>query len=229
MTAPYCAGAVWWGMLDFGEGERKKYFVLLNDCLQPGDHFFAAITTSQGAKRYRGETTAACGCPAAPCYRIEAGQEPCFSVTTWVQFDNAAPVTRERLDSMGRAGKSGFHGMLDPNRIRSVLNCALKSKDLPGRDADLIRRTLKAMSAPAKKPTAAPSAPKQPSPFAALQMRFERHCAGCKVEFWRIVEGFSKDDLPNIFEGTKGAPEGFVSTVEAGLDLAVEVRRCTCK
>ena len=70
MTAGYSAGSVWWGLMDFGDftGERKKFFVVLNDVSDDTDYFIAALTTSQG-KRYLGETSAACGCIVLPTRR----------------------------------------------------------------------------------------------------------------------------------------------------------------
>jgi hypothetical protein len=144
----YFVGSVWWLLKDFGDGhgERKKYCILLNSLLDEGDYFWAALTTSKAA-RYHGETASPCGCPSVPCYRIEPGQEPCFPERTWVQFDNTHPVSREILDDWRARGKAGFIQLLASDRIRSVMNCAVKSQDLVGRAVPFIRKTLKSLNA----------------------------------------------------------------------------------
>ncbi len=130
--------------VDFGDGVRKKYFVLLSECENEAEHFVVAFTTSQ--QRYQGETTSQCGCPDLPCFRIDVGHEPCFSVKTWVQFDNVHPIQHARFQEMAKAGATFVH-KLHPDRIRAVLNCAKKSKDIAGRDLSLIDRTLKSSMA----------------------------------------------------------------------------------
>lgn len=231
MTDPFRAGSVWWGLMDFdGQRERRKYLVFLNDCTQDGERFVAAMTTSGGAMRYVGETASPCGCPAPPCYRIDQGQEACFSVTTWVQFDNVHEIGRAKLETWVKQGKAGFLQMLANERIRSVLNCAKKSKDIAKRYLVQIEQTLKSMNsakkAPAPGPVAPTSAPSAASAaIEAVRVRFESRCANCRSELTGLL-GLSEGDLEPILAGSKPPPADFVPDVEAGFEIVASMCRC---
>ncbi|NVJ28680.1 hypothetical protein HUW62_46560 [Myxococcus sp. AM011] len=219
---PYGTGAVWWANIDFkdGAGERKKFLVLLNEIVEPADFFVAALTTSQGAKRYSGETTAACGCPACQCYRIEPKEEKCFPITTWVQFDNAYPLRREKLDSMQRAGDAGFLQMLAADRIRAVLKCALKSPDLAGKHSAQVSRALKALNAPKAQP------PLPPSPVARLKAKFDGHAPECQRMFGELLKR-TANELASILTEKTPPHEGFVDEAHTALELLSAECQCT--
>jgi hypothetical protein len=224
MTDPYRAGAVWSGMLDFrdGMGPRKKYFVLLSEPVPPADFFVAALTTSQ-EKRYRGETTSACGCPACQCFRLEANEEKCFPLTTWIQFDNARPLPRTLLDTMQREKRAEFVQMLAPDRIRAVLKCALQSEDLAGKfsaQVSLALKALKVLTAPKKAQPAAP-----PTPMAAFKAKVDGHGPECRNRFVEYLER-SAEELAALLEEKKPHPEGFLEDATAALELVLE--QCQC-
>lgn len=224
MTAGYSAGSVWWARLKFHGVEHKKFLVLLNDVSGDADHFVAAITTSN-AKRYHGQTSA-CGCPEMQCYRIDERQEKCFEFTTWVQYDNTIPLTRAQLETARRDGKADFVQMLQEDRIRSVMNCALKSIDLPGDDIARITKTLKAMktkSVPAQ-PAKSPIPP--PSPIDVLRVEFERHDGDCRQNFYTLLE-LSQTQVTEIFSEAKPAPEKFIENAEVAFGLICE--NCACR
>jgi hypothetical protein len=224
MTAGYSAGSVWWGRLDFRDGrERKKYFVLLNDISDENDLFIAAFTTSR-ATRYHGQT-GPCGCPDLPCYRIDAGQEKCFEFTTWIQYDNTILLTRAKLENVRKNGTGGFLQLLATDRIRAVMNCALKSIDLPGDDIERITKTLKAMktkSAPAQPA----KSPIPPSPIDVLWVDFERHDGDCRQKFYGLVQ-LSETEVTEIFSKSKTAPANFVEEATVAMELIRE--SCGCR
>jgi hypothetical protein len=246
MTAPYCAGCVWWGFLDFGKGPAKKYFVLLTDCVDVGDQAIVAITTSKGEERY-GPATATgkpCRCPDQSCFRIDRGQEACFAVTTWVQFDNGpqvARVSRAGLDASEKAHQGGFLKVLDSERIRSLLKCATQSKDIATRDISRIDAKLKALLAALKAAATASKAPSNPSSTVGtttsaapvhvisaaidtMRVRFNNYCANCRMSFIGLI-GISDADLEAILAGSKSPSDNFVPDAEAGFEL---VGTCGC-
>jgi len=222
MTLGYCAGAVWTGQIDFGDGtgERKKYFVLLNDCLD-GEQFFVALTTSQ--TRY-GETPSPCGCPNAPCYRIEPREVACFTVRTWIQFDNSGYLSRAGLENLTKEGKVTFLQMLDEDKIRSVLACAKKSLDIPRRNLALIDRTLREKLEQRKTtaekktpiPTSLPSTASKE--VLAVRAQFNQRCTSCRTEFV-VLLGIAEADLVPIFLGSKPPPVSFLGDAEVGFAL----------
>jgi hypothetical protein len=225
MMLGYRVGAVWAGRIDFGDGtgERKKFLVLLNDCLE-GEEFFAALTTS---KHKYGETPSPCGCPNAPCYRIEAGQVDCFPVRTWIQFDNANYLTPVRLQHLAQERRATFVQMLDDDKIRSVLACAKKSVDIPRRVLARIDRTLKAKLTERKTPSKRATIAAEPSAslfgmanqeMLTVSTRFHRHCANCRSQFASLI-GIAEAELATIFHGSKQPPADFVSNAEVGFAL----------
>jgi hypothetical protein len=137
------AGSVWLALdVNFSNDTKNKYIVLLSECRTSEERFVVAFTTSRG-NRYNGETTSQCGCPTRSCYRIEAGQEPCFSITTWIQYDNVYNISCKNFQELVQARQVVFQQMLNADRIRSVLNCAKKSIDIKQGDKALIEKTLK--------------------------------------------------------------------------------------
>jgi len=225
----HVAGAVWWGLVDFrdGAGERKKYFILLNEVESDGELFVCAVVTSQGTKRYAvRDTGPACGCPSAPCYRIDRGQEACFDLPTWVQFDNLILLTRADFEEFRRTGKVGFIQMLSSDRVRSVMNCATKSDDLAGRYVDLIKRSLSAMNARTASVQAAKAASKvaPKAPIEELLEQLAPHGSHCRREFCELAR-ISEADLVALM----AAPQQGKLLLEDGvaaLELVCEA--CTC-
>jgi hypothetical protein len=144
-------GSVWLGHFDFhgNLNAKPKYFVLLNDCLGERDCHIAAITTSNGAHYRDHETTSQCGCPGASCFRIDLRQEACFEATTWIQFDNAFEIQQTNFARIVENGGQ-FVQHLHPDRARSVMNCAIRARDLTKRWVALIERTMKAQNEASK-------------------------------------------------------------------------------
>ncbi|WP_426749865.1 hypothetical protein [Myxococcus sp. Y35] len=223
MTDAYLPGAVWKFEKDFGDGkERLKYMVLLNDLSQPGSLSIAAITTSRGAQRYPPQT-AACGCPEHPYFRIDPKQEACFPIATWVEFNNAHLLTRSKLDSIERDGQAKFLQRLAPDRIRAVLNCALKSRDMPLKNLEMVDRTLKGMNSPKAKPPPPLASPL--SPMAKLKARFDSHGPECRNSFEGLVSR-STDELKSILAEKTPHPEGFME--DAGIAFGMIADQCKC-
>jgi hypothetical protein len=221
------AGSVWWGLIDFndGEGERKKYFVLLTDCANDGEQSCVAITTSKGDTRYGAGARAQspCGCPNLPCFRIEAAQESCFPATTWVQFDNAHAISRAGLEKLKKDGKADF--------VRTLLNCAKKCQDIAQRDLVRIDQTLKALN-PTKKaappltvPKAHPSSGVDPE-IQSARKRIERYCADCHAEFIGLV-GITATNLASILRGSTQPPNDFIENAQAGFELISGCGKCS--
>lgn len=222
MTARYTAGCVWRATVDFGDGPREKYFVLLTDCLQPEEKAIVAIATSRGVERYGSAVASgkAC-CQPSPCFRIDPGQEACFARTTWVQFDNGPhvgpSVNRVGLDEEEKAGKAKFVQMLGGDRIRSLLRCAAASKDIPKRDKMRIDAKLKALIAELKAGSTAtpPSTGASLSdPIEALRVRFTTRCNACRASFSELLV-----NAADVFGGGTSAPHDFVSEAEAAFSL----------
>lgn len=219
MSDPYAAGSVWWGVMDFkdGEGPRRKYFVLLTDCPANGDQAIVAMATSKGDKRYPGQSLSPtpCGCPRYSCFRIDAKQEACFPIQTWVQFDNVHHISRPSLVTLAAASKAGFLQPLNAGRLRAVLNCAKNSRDLDGRSNLRLDQTLKALPATgtASKP------PPPPPPFSALDARFKRHCGACQAHVPGLLR-MSGVAFAAVIAGKSPPPPNFEADAMMGLDMA---------
>jgi len=226
------AGAVWRGLIDFGdgEGERTKYLVLLGDCDQAGEQVLVAVTTSKGDSRY-GDAGSPSPClPSGRAFRILGKQENCFPADTWVQFDNAYPISRGSLERLTNEGRAGFVQTLGDERTRSLLACAKKSQDIPTRHLAQIEKALKAR-APTKQ-TAPPrsAAPSAPPPYVSaeilsVRVRIDGLCATCKTTLVDLV-GVSASDLTTILHGTTKAPDGFVVNAQTGLELLAGCAQC---
>lgn len=191
MSVRYGAGAVWWTLINFGkgEGEQKKFFVLLTDCPEVGEPF-AVLTTSKGMW-YPDQSLSPCLCPGYSAYRIDQEQVACFGIDTYVQFDNPVPVpvTRAFLNARTQEGTGGFLQTLGEELLRSILNCATRSEDVAKGTIQRIKGTLDARKAAAKlgaqaaksaSLTKAPAAPKAKGPLDDLRDRFEKRCASCR-------------------------------------------------
>lgn len=228
MTDGFCAGAVWEVVFPFDDGPRKKYFVLLNDCLSDGESFFIAVATSQGDKHYK-YTASPCGVPEAACYRIEEKQEAFFPKTTWIQFNNHGRRTPKELADLVSKGAK-FVGMLDEERLRSILSCAGRSVDIPGRDKERIARALKTRAAAQKEAKQkATTKTKQPSPKLALtgialvRDSFSKRCGACQKDIAELANT-TVVILTPILAQSAIAPEGLIAEVEMGIGM---VDRCS--
>lgn len=228
------AGSIWWGLIDFddGEGERKKYFVLLTACVNAGEQSCAALTTTKGDIRYRAAARAQspCGSPKSPCFRIDAGQVDCFPATTWVQFDNAYPISRAGLEKLAKDGRAAFIQALDEQRLRTLLNCAKKSTDIALRDLARIGQALKALGqpktpAPPGTATSAPPSSGANSPMLSTRDRIQRYCSDCRAEFVGLV-GISATDLASILADSAKPPDDFMVNAEAGFELLSGCAKC---
>jgi len=218
----YRAGSVWLLNVDFGRGNGKqeKFIVLLSDCLDTRSLF--AFATSQ--PRYPTLGASPCGCPSASCYRIDPGQESCWSKTTYIQFDNAHPITRGGLDDFVNAGNAQYMKAIDTGRFRSILNCAKKSTDLPTWATDLVDRTLQAITlASTRKPvpkTASPSSTAFVSAeFTAVWKRYQASCDACRTSAYVLAE-IAEADFSLILRGEKRAPENFAMDAQAAFEIA---------
>lgn len=222
MSSPYAAGSVWWCYVDFndGEGERKKYFVFLSDCADNGEQAALAFTTSRGY-RYHGQGESPCGCPANPCFRIEPGEEACFrDATTFVQFDNTWLMVRPKIAMLESAGKAGFLQHLSEQRLRSILNCAKKSLDTPGRVLQLVDRTIKSLKPSRQTPPKGQPTVAVPSFVSAeilsVRVRVQKRCGTCRDQLAGAM-GVAEVEITRILAGGD-APASFLADIGAGLD-----------
>jgi hypothetical protein len=124
------------------ERERLKYLVILNTPKPEGLLVFA-FTTSKGASRYKGETSAQCGCPKPPCYRIDPPQVLFFVEKTWVQFDNVKAVKSDLVQEFLKQSEARHIAEMPDDRIRSIVNCARKSVDIEKRYLEPIDLSMK--------------------------------------------------------------------------------------
>jgi len=222
MTVLHRAGGVWSGMFDFqkGAGLQKKFFVLLTNCVANGPDVLMAFATSKGVKQYAAGamSTSPCGCPSHSFFRIEAGQEPCFSVQTWIGFNNTRTITPTKLVAIQGSGDAVFEQMLADDRIRSMLRCATKSIDIAKRDIAVIEATLKPLVAAAK------TAPKPPTPLESIRGRYERRCTTCRASILGLMM-ISEVELVAICSGANPEPTGFIGDLEAGF---AALDACAC-
>lgn len=237
MKDDYAAGSIWWWRRDFGDGRGpvKKYFVFLTDCTvtEPG---LLAMTTSRG-RRYHGQNASPCGYPTNPCFRIDEGQERCFSETTYVQFDNLVELTREQLASI----TSGFLQHMDPERLRALLNCAKRSDDIPGSAIAAIEATISSIVAAhhadvkarrdRKAAAKAPMGRKSVAVHGVVAVRewYMESCQSCRIEFCDVTQ-VSDGELKSVFSGWKQPPPTFLADAELAFQMAAEASgdRCQC-
>lgn len=223
------AGSIWKATVDFGVGDgvRDKFFVLLNSWSDSPKHLLAAFTTSNSARYSARETSKQCGCPAAPCYRVEVGQVTCFPVKTWIQFDNVHPTRPDALEQRRAAGTAKHLLDLPTDLLFSVLHCAKKSNDLTGEKLAMIETTLKRLeqererARKAKPPTKASAPPPPPSPpSSALTIESLRtelaRCGKCEAELCDLL-GIPVEDLVSGLAGP--LDERFVAEIHAGVEL----------
>lgn len=237
MTDAYAAGHVWWLVMDFGKGrgDEEKFIVLLSDIKSTGEASVFSFATSQ-ARHYPTIGASPCGVPVgAECYRIDAGQESCFPVMTFIQFNNAYRISRAGLDDYVSKGKAKAVQPLDAQRFHSLLRCAAQSQDLEGWMIELIRQTLAARivaskaAASSSKPKSSP--PKGPAAYVRqdlmeLRMKLQKRCDSCRAEFAAILE-MTQLDVTAVLTGSQPEPDRFLEDASAGLALAGE--RCHCR
>jgi hypothetical protein len=234
VTDPYRAGSVWWLALDFeqGRGEQEKFIVLLSDCPASNDRSVFAFATSQD-RHYLGMGAAACGCPKWQCYRIDPRLEACFPRPTFVQFDNAHPVTRAGLDDFAKAGKARFVHALSEARVRSILKCAKDAIDLEGWASALIARTLKSLTpaqpvVPSVKSTATTPPPFVSSEMLSMRGRVVTRCATCRATLAAMMT-MDEVEISRILTGLVQPADGFLRDMGAGLDALGTDCPCTKK
>lgn len=231
----YSAGAVWWALIDFGDGQgkRKKYLILLTDCEAADEQFVVAMATSKGDRRYLASARSPSPCaPNHIFFRIEERQEACFPATTWVPFDNVCYIGKMGLDERTRQEMAGFVQSLSPERTRALLNCAKKSEDIPNRDLARIDRALKARNPSKKTPPSGPTpkAPPAPAVDPALESAralMEQSCGKCRVKLMDEVP-----EVATVMEGKAKAPDGFLGEFKLWFEIVVSecdtCSKCAC-
>jgi len=170
--------------------------------------------------------------PSGRAFRIAGKQETCFPADTWVQFDNAYPISRASLERLTKEGRATFLQALGDERVRSLLACAKKSQDIPTRHLAQIDRALKARAAgkqPAPPRASAPSAPPAyVSPeILSARARINRFCDDCRTTFVDLV-GIDASDLTTILQGTTKVPDDFLKNVQTGFELLVAENCANC-
>jgi hypothetical protein len=235
VTDPYRAGSVWWVLIDFGQGrgEQEKFIVLLSDCPANDAKSVGAFTTSQDW-HYPGMGTPPCGYPKWQCYRIDPGQEVCFSKPTFVQFDNGFPINRRALGDLAKAGKARYVHTLAEVRFRSILRCATNSVDLEGWAIALIESTVKSLTpatppAPSPKPRALKPPPFVSSEILSMRVRVETRCGPCRAELAGAMM-MAEVAISRVLTGLDQLPAGFLGDLGAGLEaLGSDCSSCAKK
>ena len=224
------AGAIWEFQMDFEDtGKRKKYVVLLNTCVDHEDFFVAALTTSR-AYQYRDFGPKQCGCPENSCYRIDPGQVACFTVTTYVQFNNTGRLRFTDLRAKVAAGSAKYLLSLPQERLFSVMNCALKSVDLAGDMHVRVEKTLKSLEEVRKKERAAAKVSAKPLPHAAMPalvvnrltpnfVRAELTKYGKTPDYFCDVLGIPVQEFEDFDKRPDGPPD---QDIQAALDICRE-------
>jgi hypothetical protein len=245
MMDRFSAGSVWWGLVDFNKGQVKKYFVLLSDCPASGEQALVAMTTSK-VTRYPGQAgvPSPCGCPEHSCFRIDAGQEACFPLTTWIQFDNEdrnkgrPMISRSSLEQLEKEGRGGFLQHLAADRFRAILNCAKKSLDVEQWALKIIDKTANALN-PVKRaqaqirsaalPVGKLSAPPPPPPvnaaIAKVGAQYKQRCSVCRLDVVGLLL-MTETQVEAVLSGSKPPPDRFVSEAEEALQMVRP--ECTC-
>lgn len=233
MSDKHFAGAVWWALIDFGdgEGEQKKYVILLNDCAQ-GETAFAALATSRG-RRFQDQPTSECLCPKYPAYRIDSGKVSCFIVDTWVQFNKGRSVTRAILDQRTKDGKAGFILALDEHWVHAILNCAIASDDVPGSLTKAMKLAKKARSERAKlakksgATTPVQVTPKVDADILSVKARYEERCMDCRSNFAMLLE-VSEEEVGHFLSGAKDTPLNFTTSAADAFAVLDDVKCAAC-
>ena len=233
MTDTYRAGSVWLAQVDFGagRGKQEKFIVLLSDCLADGSRGIFAVATSQVHHYPTAMVAGSSPCDqTGRCYRIDAGQEACFSKTTLIQFDNTYERNRAGLDKLATQGEARFVHALSNDRLRSVLSCARKSRDIEKWAIALIGQTLKAITPPPKAPppkgkAAASNAPTRfvSAEILAVSVRVKSRCQSCLAVLVDLMT-MTETSMSNVLSGAEPPPASFLEDVRAGLD-AID---CSC-
>ena len=100
------------------------------------------------------------------------------------------------------------------------------------RDLERIDRALKARAPIKKTPPPKVSTPSGPLPFISTEIlsariRIDRLCVKCRAIFVDLVD-VTTLDLTAIFQGTKKAPDDFLSNAHSGLEILADENCPNC-
>ena len=119
---------------------RKKLFLIVNTPSK-NENYLVCKTTSKEKPPYRIRKQ---GC-SAPIrnYFMFLSKDDWFKKDTWIQFDELYEFSLLRLLQDKFGGKAKYQADLKPVNIKAVLNCILKSEDIPEKYLTSIKKSLK--------------------------------------------------------------------------------------
>lgn len=126
----------------FEEGETgKKLFVVVGFNKKV---ILVCKTTSRERPPYRLKRRG-CSAPEKNYYMFLSKKDS-FEKNTWVQFDMIYKFHPKKVLSDLYGGKAVKIGQLEGQNTRALLNCILKSEDVPGYQLDTVKKSLKELN-----------------------------------------------------------------------------------
>ena len=118
----------------FVDGEtRDKFFIILNEP-GPSDLIITCITTSQSDHRPDRE-----GCHHIHNLYILNPNSDYFPKKTWVQFYRVFKFGQEIFSKSKQRGHIEEKAILKPVTVKAIINCIMRSEDIPYYDLQLIQ------------------------------------------------------------------------------------------
>ena len=120
--------------------EKKKFFVVVSPGLNDNENYLVCRTTSKEKPPYRIKKQ---GCDAKKNYFMLLQNDDWFEKNTWVQFDRiyvfkVQQLLKDRFDK-----QVTYKANLKPKNVRAILNCILRSRDVPQNQKTMIKNNLK--------------------------------------------------------------------------------------
>ena len=117
-----------------------KLFVVVNSPNKT-ENYLVCKTTSKENPPYRVKRQG-CSAPEKNYFMFFA-RDDWFKKNTWIQFDSLYEFEAGQLLKDKFGGKAKYQANLKAVNTRAVLNCILKSNDIPKKYLDTIKKTLK--------------------------------------------------------------------------------------
>ena len=121
----------------FSDGNTgRKLFVIVS--ISKNGTILVCKTTSKERPPHRLRKQ---GCSAHKNYYMFMANEDWFNKDTWVQFEVIYEMEKERLSK-----KTKYQEKLKNKNIKALLNCILRSEDIPKETKNIIKPSLKSLS-----------------------------------------------------------------------------------
>ena len=118
----------------------KKLFLVVNTPSK-NENYLVCKTTSKQKPPYRVKKQG-CSAPEKNYFMFFSGDD-WFKKDTWIQFDELYEFSILGLLQDKFGGSARYQADLKPINIKAVLNCILKSEDIPEKYLNSIKKSLK--------------------------------------------------------------------------------------